>query len=76
MNTIKQCTVDYIKSNRTVETITIDEKVVYVYNYEGNHYRLFLDVLELIQFFQYGLEPKNSFDTDEELDLYLLQSKF
>lgn len=76
MNTINQLTIDYLKSNQTIETLNIDEKLVYVYNHEGNHFRLFFEVLGLIQFFQFGLEPENSFDTDEALDMFLFQLSY
>jgi hypothetical protein len=76
MNKINQLVVEYLKSNQTIETLKIDEKLVYVYNYEGNQFRLFFEVLELIQFFQFGLEPEKSFETDEALDMFLFQLSY
>lgn len=72
MNTISQKTVDYLRGSRTIETIDLEGKNVYVYNYEGIHFRLFLNVLALIQFFEKGTEPKYCFETETELDDFLL----
>jgi len=47
------------------------DKVFYVYNYEGNHFRLFTDVLGLVKFFEFGLEPKYSFLTETELESFI-----
>ncbi len=53
MNTIELLNTEYIRSNRTIETIHIKEteNTVYVYNYEGIHFRLFNDLVRLIHFF-------------------------
>lgn len=72
MNKIN-CHTDYITSNRTLETITVagSDEYLYVYNYKGVHFRLFIGLLELAQFFELGKEPKHDFSNDEELDLFL-----
>jgi hypothetical protein len=73
MKTINNCLVDYITACRTIETINLEgiDKVFYVYNYEGNHFRLFTDVLGLVKFFEFGLEPKYSFLTETELESFI-----
>ena len=67
------CHTEYITSNRTLETISLDgsDTYLYVYNYKGVHFRLFMDLVELAQFFQFGTEPKYDFSEDVELDLFL-----
>ena len=52
MNNINQIQVDYLRSNRTIETILLTDmikskihKVVYVYNYEGYHFRIFENII-------------------------------
>lgn len=57
MNSVKQIEVSYLRSNRTVETILLTDlsnssrqKIVYVYNYEGYHYRVFDNLIELAKF--------------------------
>lgn len=64
---------DYITPSRTVETITVEgsNKYLYIYNYEGVHFRLFIGLLELTQFFELGTEPKYHFMNEGDLDLFL-----
>ena len=57
MNSVEQIEVSYLRSNRTVETILLTDlndssrqKIVYVYNYEGYHYRVFDNLIELTKF--------------------------
>ncbi len=78
MNDINQIDITYLTSSRTIETLLIGQKCksVYVYNYEGYHFRLFLELRELIQFVQLGKEPQLEFSNDEDLDDYLLNTKF
>jgi len=73
MNTIRNCHTDYITPSRTLETITIEgiNRHLYIYNYEGTHFRLFTGLLELIQFFTLGTEPKYDFTNEGDLDLFL-----
>ena len=58
MNSIEAVQVDYIKySSRTLETILLinkenkSKKVVYLYNYEGVHFRIFENIIEVANFF-------------------------
>ena len=78
MNDINQIDIIYLTSSRTIETLLIGhtQKSVYVYNYEGYHFRLFLELRELIQFLQLGKEPQLEFSNDEDLDDYLLNTLF
>ncbi len=75
MNKITPLEVEYIRSSRTIETIEVSQgdklKILYIYNYEGIHYRLFGSLILLIQFFELGIEPYVSFDKETELDAYL-----
>lgn len=67
------CHTDYITPNRTLETIRFDgsDTYLYVYNYKGVHFRLFMDLVELAQFFPLRTEPKYEFSDEEDLDLFL-----
>ena len=58
MNNVEIIEVNYLRPNRTVETILLTDlsdssrqKIVYVYNYEGYHYRVFDNLIELTKFF-------------------------
>lgn len=57
MNRVEQIEESYLRSNRTVETSLLTDlsdssrqKIVYVYNYEGCHYRVFDNLVELSSF--------------------------
>ncbi len=64
---------DYITPSRTLETITYMgcDNSLYIYNYEGIHFRLFTELLELTEFFESGTEPKYHFMNEGHLDLFL-----
>ena len=77
MNTIRAIDTDYLRPSRTIDTIIVSnadvEKVFFVYNYEGYSFRLFYYHLDLINFFQNDeVECDRHFETDEELDSFLL----
>ena len=77
MNTIRAIDTDYLRPSRTIDTILVSnadtEKVCFVYNYEGYSFRLFYSLLDLINFFQNDeVESDHHFETDEELDSFLL----
>ncbi|SDX27847.1 hypothetical protein [Aequorivita viscosa] len=69
---------DYITPNRTLETIRFDgsDTYLYIYNYKGVHFRLFMDLVQLAQFFQLGTEPKYDFSEEGELDLFIEEHVF
>ena len=58
MNTVNAIETTYLDSaSRTLETILLTnqkkktEKIVYIYNYEGKHFRIFENIIEVINFF-------------------------
>lgn len=73
MNIINYCSVEYITASRTIETISLKNtnRLFYVYNYEGNHFRVFTEVLALVKFFEFGIEPKHSFLIESELEDFI-----
>lgn len=75
MNTYYTIGISYLRPSRTIETVllknTIHEKVLYIYNYEGWHYRVFNNMKDIINFFDDKFEPEISFENDDELDNYL-----
>lgn len=76
MNTINQLEVNYLRPSRTIEKLEISnhvkKSVCFIYNYEGYHFRLFENELALNLFFEQGTEPKLTFNSEEELDEFLL----
>jgi hypothetical protein len=74
MNTFIAIHAEYIRSDRTIETILVKnkkhEKVFFVYNDQGCSFRVFENVLDLMSFFEDKFEPKISFDDENELDKY------
>lgn len=64
----------YIRPDKTIETVIVSNKyhtqVYYVYNYQGNSFRVFPYITDLLEFFQTGTEPQHHFETDEELDAF------
>lgn len=75
MYKILPLTTEYITPSRSIEILTLinqkESKLVYIYNYEGNHFRFFDSILKLIAFFEKGVEPEISFNSGEELDKFL-----
>lgn len=75
MNNIACIDVSYLRPSRTIETILLEnsskKRIVYVYNYEGWHFRFFNNIIEILNFFRDKFEPEISFETEEELDKYL-----
>lgn len=75
MNNYSQIEVSYLRPSRTVETILLEnsskKRIVYVYNYEGWHFRVFNNIIEILDFFDDKFEPEISFEDEEELEKYL-----
>ena len=75
MNNYQTIDVSYIRPSRTIETILLKnktkERVLYVYNFEGWHYRIFKNIINIIDFFDDKFEPEISFESDKELDKFL-----
>ncbi len=76
MNSFTTIDISYITPSRTIETILLQnektKRLVYVYNYEGIHYRAFNLITDLVNFFNNQVEAEIEFESDEELDIYLL----
>ncbi|WP_163517239.1 hypothetical protein [Gelidibacter japonicus] len=75
MNTFTSLHTEYLRSSRTNETVLVSNKnlsqVFFIYNYEGNSFRVFKNHLDLILFFQDKAEADYEFGTEEELDGFL-----
>jgi len=80
MNTFKTIDTDYLRSDRSIETILIkngqNEKVVWVYNFEGVFFRVFANFSELLNFFSNSSESKIYFENENELDQYFSKIQF
>lgn len=80
MNTFHAIEVDYLRPSRTIETILLendkDRKILYVYNYEGWHFRVFNTVLDVVNFFDDKFEPEIQFEDENELDDYFRKYDF
>lgn len=66
----------YIRASRTIEIVRISnsqnsKKLCFIYNYEGNYFRLFKNFEALKSFFLYGHEPDNTFEKEQLLDDFL-----
>lgn len=79
MNIFTTISTEYLRPSRTIETVLVSmgnfSKVFFVYNYEGNSFRLFESHLGLIHFFQGKNESDFHFSTENELDLFLSSVK-
>lgn len=84
MNNIELLQTNYLRSNRTIDTVLlVDRKskdrqtIVYVYNYEGYHFRIFADIFEISNFLM-NEEYKiiNDFDKEEDCYRYLSRYRF
>lgn len=75
MNTFQAVHIEYLRPLRTIETVLVSKgllsQVFFIYNYEGNHFRVFKNHLDLILFFQDKAKSDLEFGTDEELDCFL-----
>lgn len=78
MNIINHCSVEYITASKTIEIVSLknSDSLFYIYNYEGYHFRVFTELLSLMNFLQYGVEPKHTFSNDEELDGFISSYSF
>ena len=75
MNKILPLSTEYLTPSRSIEVLTLinqkESKLIYIYNYEGTHFRFFESILSLIAFFEQGIEPESSFLSEKELDKFL-----
>ena len=78
INTINHSTIEYITPNKTIETVSLKNthSLLFIYNYQGTHFRVFTVLLSLISFFELGVEPKFAFLTDEEVDYFITSYSF
>jgi len=75
MNTINVLNTQYLHfANRTIETISInDKKVFYLYNHQGQYFKLFDQKEELTNYLNaLPYRMVTEFYSEEELDNYLL----
>jgi hypothetical protein len=75
MNKIISVSTEYLRPSRTIEILNLtrfeESKLVYVYIFEGNNFRLFDSIAGIIGFFESGVEPEYAFDSEDELDEFL-----
>ncbi len=80
MNSYKAIDIYHLRPDRTIETILVsgtkNEKVLFVYNYQGLFFRVFDDLLDLINFFRDAFEPKIFFEDEHQLENYLKRLRF
>lgn len=78
MNIINHCSVEYISASKTIEIVSLknSDSLFYIYNYEGNHFRVFTELLSLIRFFQHSVEPEYTFSNDDEVDDFISSYSF
>lgn len=79
MNTLKTINTEYLRPSRTIETVLVtrnnSSKVFFIYNYEGNSYRVFDSHMSLINFFQDKFESDLHFSSDNSLTQFLSKVK-
>lgn len=75
MNKYTAIDVSYLRPSRTIETILLEKgnktRIVYVYNYDGIHFRVFNFIIDVMNFFNNEAEEVISFETEDELGSYL-----
>jgi len=75
MNKFQTINTEYLRASRTIETIIVSKdnisEVFFVYNYEGNSFRVFKNHLDLINFYQNKAKCNFHFNTEIELDNFL-----
>jgi hypothetical protein len=76
MNDIRILKTIEMRTSRTLDILLISynkkQKILFLYNYEGIHYRLFDNKIEVRKFFNCEESIFLDFDCDEILDSYLL----
>jgi hypothetical protein len=78
MNSFTNIGTEYIRASRTIETVKVsnskEDKIFYVYNYEGYSFRVFNTILALLEFFEIGSESDLHFHSEIELDVFFLNA--
>lgn len=76
MNSIKTIDTEYLRSDRTIDTILVYQgvmsKIFWIYNFEGIHFRVFEKFLDVHYFLSNSFVAKYSFSNEKELDEFLL----
>ncbi len=76
MNTIKVIDTDYLRADRSFETVLIKnefkEKVLWVYNFEGTSFTIFDRLLDISCFMNDSYRPTKVFESEKDLDAHLL----
>ena len=76
MNDINILKTIEIRASRTLDMLSVSDKnerkLLFLYNYEGEHYRLFDCKMEVRKFFNCEGATFLEFEDDETLDFYLL----
>jgi hypothetical protein len=79
MNTFQTINTAYLRASRTIETVLVSKehlrKVFFIYNYEGNSFRVFENHLSLLHFFQNKGESDFHFSTEIEVDGFFSKVK-
>ncbi len=77
MNEFECIEAEYIIFSRSLEVILVSngtkKRIVYLYNHEGIHYRLFYTLFDVVEFFKNGGGISKNFEEDEKVDEYLGQ---
>jgi len=75
MNIYKTINTEYLRASRTIEKVLVSkeysDKIFFIYNYEGDSFRVFKSHLSLIHFFQNKKESDFHFKSDYDLDKFL-----
>ena len=77
MNKIQLIDEDYLRANRTIETIQLSNnglsKMVFIYNYEGVHYRVFDNIADAydVASGEMSVLVIAEFEKESELDNFL-----
>ncbi len=79
MNTFQTISTAYLRASRTIETVLVSKEslstVFFIYNYEGNSFRVFENHLGLLNFFQNKGESDFHFSSEIEVDAFLSDVK-
>lgn len=74
MNTVTPVDTEYLRPSRTIDILSVvneqsmQERLFYIYNYEGTHFRLFYSLTKLISFF--NNEDEADYDSESEDELH------
>jgi hypothetical protein len=79
MNTITTIDTEYLRANRSVDSVLVTNgnlcKTLWIYNFEGIHFRVFQNLVSVLNFIYYSQEPENSFTSESELDEFFMNCK-